>query len=87
MSVQLDGEGTNPNLDYYDRIGQLETVWLYSQNRGNLPSAPWFSTATPYSRSMTVIGDNLYVLNAQAWNNSPALNVIDANTTVLFSIR
>lgn len=80
VSVQLDGEGTNPNLDYYDRIGQLETVWLYSQNRGNLASAPWFSTATPYSRSMTVIGDNLYVLNAQAWNNSPALNVIDANT-------
>lgn len=80
VRVALDGEGTDPKISYSDRLGDLETVWLYSQNTGNLAGAPWFSTASPFSRSMTVIGDKLYVLNAQAWNNSPVLNVIDANT-------
>ena len=82
VRVELSGEGTNPNLAYREQLGTLESVWLYSQNTQNLASAPWFSSASPYSRSMTVIGDNLYLLNAQAWNNTPALNVIDANTGV-----
>lgn len=78
-----DGGGTDtPVITGSAEIGKLETVWEYSQQKGNLTDAKtWLSySASPYSRSIAVIGDNLYVLNSHAYNNTPAINVIDANT-------
>ncbi|MGM9827537.1 MAG: family 43 glycosylhydrolase [Muribaculaceae bacterium] len=61
-------------------LGQLQSKWLYSVNQGNLSDAPWFAKDKPHTRSMTVIGDKLYVLSASAYDNNPSLAVVDANT-------
>lgn len=82
-SKSSDNEGTvTPGVTGSTEIGTVETVWEYSQQKGNLSNASsWLSySASPYSRSIAVIGDNLYVLNSHAFNNSPVINIIDANT-------
>lgn len=82
-SKSSDNEGTEtPGVTGSTEIGTVETVWEYSQQKGNLSKASsWLSySASPYSRSIAVIGDNLYVLTSHAFNNSPVINIIDANT-------
>lgn len=80
VRVPLSVNAADPDISYSDNLGTLENVWIYSQNRNNLSQAPWFAVESPYTRSMTVIGDKLYVLNASAYNNAPSLNVINADT-------
>lgn len=69
--------GEQPTLS---EIGTLQNKWLYSTRQGNLGQAPWFSATKPYTRSMTVIGNNLYILSAAPYNNEPSLTVVDAST-------
>lgn len=80
VRVPVSVNASDPNITYATELGALELMWLYSQNRGNLGEAPWFSSVSPFTRSMTVIGNNLYVLNAAAWNNTPSISIIDADT-------
>ena len=82
VNVALTGTATasQPSVTYADEVGTLSEEWLYSQQKGNLASAPWFSTASPETRSIAVIGDNLYVLNAHLFNNTPTIAILDANT-------
>lgn len=82
VNVALTGTATSaqPTYSYADEIGDLTEGWLYSEKKGNLGQATWFSTASPASRSMAVIGDNLYVLNGGAYSTEPVIMIIDANT-------
>ena len=82
VRVALRGTATSaqPTYTYDDEVGQLDEQWLYSQAKGNLASASWFSIAKPETRSIAVIGDNLYVLNAHLANNEISIAIVDANT-------
>lgn len=80
LGVSVGGSTIDPEPDDPTELGALEAVWCYAQNDNNLNEASWFSTVSPYTRSIAVIHDNLYVLNGHAWNTKPVINVIDANT-------
>ena len=73
------GGGNPPTPAKPDALGKLNAVWSYSQTEGNLADASWFATANPFTRSMTVIGNNLYILNAHPFKTNPAIHVIDAD--------
>lgn len=80
LGVSVCGSTIDPEPDDPTELGALEAVWCYAQKDNNLNEASWFSTVSPYTRSIAVIHDNLYVLNGHAWNTKPVINVIDANT-------
>ena len=69
-------------VSYAEELGQLETKWLYSQNENNLGQAPWFSVASPVTRSIAVAGDKLYSLVGHPWNGDYRIDVIDAYSGV-----
>lgn len=83
VEVSLKGTrqgGDNPPAPAKpDALGKLNSVWSYSQTEGNLATASWFASASPFTRSMAVIGNNLYVLNAHPFKTNPAIHVIDAD--------
>ena len=79
VSVTIKGTA-KPKTFFDDTIEQLTEKWIYSEIKGNLASAPWFSKASPKSRDIAYANGNLYVLNGSAWNTSPAINILDAYT-------
>lgn len=79
VSVAIKGTA-KPKTFFDDTIEQLTEKWIYSETKGNLASAPWFSKASPNSRDIAYANGNLYVLNGNAWNTSPAINILDAYT-------
>ena len=79
VSVAIKGTA-KPKTFFDDTIEQLTEKWIYSEIKGNLASAPWFSKASPKSRDIAYANGNLYVLNGNAWNTSPAINILDAYT-------
>ena len=81
VNVALTGKAEEKiTVTYADEVGTLQEGWLYSVAKGNLAQAPWFSIEAPFSRSMAVIGDNLYVLNCGTYSNEPVVTILDANT-------
>ncbi len=64
---------------FNDDIKSLDEIWLYSETRGNLANAAWFSQKTaPVTRSMVYNDGKLYVLNATPWNASASIVILDA---------
>ena len=82
VRVALSGSpaSTQPTGTNADEVEKLDEMWLYSNAKGNLGQASWFSTGNPETRSIAVIGDNLYVLTCHLFNNSPTIAIINANT-------
>ncbi len=56
----------------------LTEKWIYSTNKGNLASAPYFSSADQYTRDMCFADGKLYVLNAST--SATTVNILDAYT-------
>ena len=79
VSVAIKGTA-KPKTFFDDTIEQLTEKWIYSEIKGNLASAPWFSKASPKSRDIAYANGNLYILNASAWNTSPVITILDAYT-------
>ena len=62
-------------------LGTLSEKWHYSIAKNNIPS--WFNTTDNYSRSATIVGDQVVLANYKAWGSAPsikAINIDDPNT-------
>lgn len=58
----------------------LKADWVYSQTAGTLSAAPWFSAASPLTRSVAATETKAYILTSHPFNTKPVLNIIDANS-------
>ncbi|MCC8038974.1 MAG: N-acetylmuramoyl-L-alanine amidase [Bacteroidales bacterium] len=80
VGTATESDIPDPDYQFVDLIPSLTEGWCYSVNRGNLAQAPWFSSESPWSRSIEVINGHLYVLNHQNWGTDPVINIVDAYT-------
>ena len=78
VTVSLSGTAS-VKLDFDDNI-VLSEVWNYSQTKGNLASATWFSADAPRSRDIAYANGKLYVLNSTPFVSSPVITILNAYT-------